>query len=100
MLSFLGWLIYSIAGLYLLVLVVRMVFDWLQLLVPSFPPRGVLALFANLIYAASDPPIRWLRARIPPLHLGGGFALDVGFILLFIALMMLQRFSLLLMSLG
>ncbi|MBJ2328968.1 YggT family protein [Schaalia cardiffensis] len=77
-----------------------MVFDWLQLLVPSFSPRGVLALFANLIYAASDPPIRWLRARIPPLHLGGGFALDVGFILLFIALMMLQRFSLLLMSFG
>lgn len=100
MLGIIGRLAYAAAGLYLLVLLIRMVLDWLRFLVPGFAPRGVLVILANLVYAATDPPIRWLRGRIPPLRLGGGVSLDIGFMLLFIGVIMVQRLALLLVSLG
>lgn len=89
--SFLGWVVYTTASLYLLVLFVRMVIDWMQFLIPSFRPRGVVLVLANVVYALTDPPLRVLRRVIPPLRLGGGAALDVGFMVLFIAVIIIQR---------
>ena len=52
-------------------------------------------VLANLIYKLTDPPLKLLAKFIPPLNLGG-VSLDLGFIVLFIAVQVIQRFAYLL----
>ena len=89
MLSLLGTAITLLANLYLLVLIVRMVIDWVHFLVPAFTPRGLVLVLANAVYALTDPPIRALRRVVPPLRLGSGIALDLGFMIVFIAVVLI-----------
>lgn len=98
--NILGQVLSFAAGLYLLVLLVRMVFDWVRFFSPQWRPSGIILFVANLVYALTDPPLRLLRRRIPPLRLGQGVALDVGFMVLFIAVVLVQRLGWLLASLG
>ncbi|MGO3795696.1 MAG: YggT family protein [Pauljensenia sp.] len=81
------------AGLYMLVLLTRMVLDWVRFFSPQWRPSGVILALANLMYALTDPPLRFLRRYIPPLRLGQGFALDVGFMVLFIGVILVLRLS-------
>ncbi len=74
--------------LYLLVLIARLIFDWVMVFARDFRPRGVLAAFLEVIYSLTDPPLRALRRVIPPLRLGS-VAIDLGFIILFIAVQVL-----------
>lgn len=39
---------------------------------------------SHVVYSLTDPPLKALRRLIPPLRLGG-ISLDLGFIILFIA---------------
>lgn len=86
-----GTVVSIAAGLYLLVMLVRMVLDWVRFFSPQWRPSGVVLFLANLVYALTDPPLRWLRRFIPALRLGQGVALDVGFMVLFVAVILLQR---------
>jgi YGGT family. len=95
-----GLVLYYAAGLYMLVLLTRMVLDWVRFFSPQWRPSGLVLAFANLMYALTDPPLRFLRRYIPPLRLGQGFALDVGFMVLFIGVIVLQRLSGVLIGLG
>ncbi|MFB8229320.1 YggT family protein [Cellulosimicrobium sp. NPDC055967] len=70
--------------LYLLLLVGRLVFDWVQFFARDWRPRGVMLVLAEVIYSATDPPLRALRRLIPPLSLGQ-VRLDLAFIILFFA---------------
>ena len=74
--------------LFLLVLIARLIFDWVMVFARDFRPRGVLAAFLEVIYTLTDPPLRALRRVIPPLRLGN-VAIDLGFIILFIAVQVL-----------
>lgn len=76
-------LLYLLLLLYFLTLMIRMVFDWVQVFAREWRPRGVALLGASVIYRLTDPPLRKLRAWIPPLRIGS-IALDVGFILLLV----------------
>lgn len=95
-----GLVLYYAAGLYMLVLLTRMVLDWVRFFSPQWRPSGVMLAFANLMYALTDPPLAFLRRFIPPLRLGQGFALDVGFMVLFIGVIIVQRLSAVLVGLG
>ncbi|WP_426311582.1 YggT family protein [Cellulosimicrobium sp. E-16] len=70
--------------LYLLLLIGRLVFDWVQFFARDWRPRGVVLVIAEVIYSATDPPLRALRRLIPPLSLGQ-VRLDLAFIILFFA---------------
>lgn len=70
--------------LYLLLLIGRLVFDWVQFFARDWRPRVVLLVLAEVIYSATDPPLRALRRLIPPLSLGQ-VRLDLAFIILFFA---------------
>lgn len=76
--------------LYLLVLVARLVFDWIQVFARSWRPTGPVLVLANGIYALTDPPLRALRRLIPPLRIGP-VALDLGFLVLFLAVSFLRN---------
>ena len=84
--------LYFLLLLYLLVLIGRLVFDWIQVFSRDWRPRGPLLLVAELVYTLTDPPLNLLRRYIPPLRLGA-VALDLGFIILFLAVSIAMRFA-------
>ncbi len=76
-------LLYLLLFLYFLALLLRMSFDWVQVFARDWRPKGVALVGASLIYRLTDPPLRKLRAMLPPLRIGS-VALDIGFLLLII----------------
>lgn len=92
----LAWIVSSLLSLYMLVLLVRVVLDWVQVLARQWRPEGVVLVLANLVYALTDPPLRWLGRLIPPLRLGG-IGLDMGFLVLVVAIIVAQNLLRLLM---
>jgi YggT family protein len=75
--------------LYMLVLIIRLVLDWIQVFARSWRPTGIVLVLANLVYGLTDPPLRFLRRFIPPLRLGQ-VQLDLGFLVLFIGVQILR----------
>ncbi|GAA5230362.1 YggT family protein [Arthrobacter cryoconiti] len=76
-------LLYLLLLLYFLALMLRLVFDWIQVFARDWRPRGLALLGASIIYRLTDPPLRKLRALIPPLRIGN-VSLDIGFLLLLV----------------
>ncbi|SDS62152.1 YggT family protein [Paraoerskovia marina] len=70
--------------LYLILLIGRLVLDWVQVFARDWRPQGFMLLVAETVYTTTDPPLRALRKVIPPLRIGQ-VSLDLGFIILFIA---------------
>ncbi|MEW9870550.1 YggT family protein [Arthrobacter sp. S39] len=77
-------LVYIALLLFLVALIVRLVFDWVQMFAREWRPRGPALVVAHAVYSVTDPPLKVLRRMIPPLRLGG-ISLDLGFLILFIA---------------
>ena len=78
-------LVYIVLLFVFVALIVRLVFDWVQMFAREWRPRGVALVAAHAVYSITDPPLKVLRRVIPPLRLGG-VSLDLGFLVLFIAL--------------
>ena len=62
-------------------LFVRFIVDWVQVFARSWTPTGPLLVVLEVVYTATDPPLRALRRVIPPLRFGG-IALDLSFMVL------------------
>lgn len=77
--------------LYFLVLIGRLVLEWVQVFSRSWRPSGFLLVLAEGVYTLTDPPLRALRKIIPPLRIGG-VALDLAFLVL-ILLVSIARFA-------
>jgi YggT family protein len=52
-------------------------------------PGGLVAAGLEVVYSATDPPLKLLRRVIPPLRLGG-ISIDLGFIVLFFVVYILM----------
>ena len=74
--------------LYLVVLIGRMIFSWVQVFARDWRPKGVILVLAEAIFTLTDPPLKFLRRFIPPLRIGM-VALDLSFMVLFIVLLIL-----------
>lgn len=74
--------------LYLLVMVGRLVFDWIRIFAREWRPRGAALVVAEPIYTMTEPPLRALRRVIPPLRLGGA-SIDLSFMVLFFGVYLL-----------
>jgi YggT family protein len=79
-----GQVLYLALWLFFVLLIVRLVLDYVQMFARSWRPRGVLLVLAEITYTVTDPPLRALRKVIPPLRFGG-IALDLSFLVLIIA---------------
>ena len=90
MISAIASIVSSLLYLYLLVLLVRVVIDWVQMLARGWRPTGALLVLANLVYGLTDPPLRWLRRVVPALRLGG-VGIDLSFLVLVIGISIVQR---------
>jgi YggT family protein len=80
-----------LAFVYLILLVARLVLDWVQVFARDWRPRGVVLVLAEAVYTVTDPPLRLLRRVIPPLRLGN-VRLDLAFTVLFVVVWVLLSF--------
>ena len=85
----LGAVLYSLVGLYTLIVIIRLIIEMIQSFSKHFDPPRWFMVLGEFFFVATDPPINFLRRFIPPLPLGG-VALDVSVIVLFLALAILQ----------
>jgi YggT family protein len=93
--SAVGQVLATVLWLYWLVLIGRLVFDFVQVFARNWHPRGPLLLVAEAIYTITDPPLRLLRRVIPPLRIGS-VQFDLAFLILLIALQILINVALML----
>lgn len=76
--------------LYLILLLARLVVSWIQVFARDWQPAGPVVVLLEVVFSATDPPLRVLRRVVPPLSLGP-VRLDLGFmILFFVTLILLQ----------
>lgn len=77
-----------VIDLYFLALVLRCIFDWVDVLShKTF--TGAVARIRDFIYTITEPPLRALRRVFPPIPMGRVY-FDVSFIILWILLGVLQ----------
>jgi YggT family protein len=74
--------------LYLLLLIIRLVLSWIQVFSRDWHPTGIVLVVAEVVFTATDPPLRLLRRYIPSLRLGT-VALDLSFMVLFLVILVL-----------
>ncbi len=79
-----------ILTIYLIILIGRMVFSWIQMFARQWVPTGILLVIAESIFTVTDPPLKFLRRYIPPLRLGR-VAMDLSFMVVFIVVLIAMR---------
>ena len=84
-----GLLIWII-DIFRLVLLARIILDWVRALNPAFSPKGIFLILAELTYTLTDWIIKPLSKIIKPIRLGGGY-LDLSIMVLFVLLIVLDR---------
>ena len=82
--------LWFITTIYFVLLIIRLVIDWIQVLSRDWTPRGVVLVAAEAVYTATDPPLRALRRVIKPIRIGS-VLLDLAFMVVFIAVIVLMR---------
>jgi YggT family protein len=88
--SYLKDALYYVLYIYLFILIVRMIFSWVQAFSRDWHPSGILLVIAESVFTITDPPLKFLRRFIPPLRLGM-VAMDLSFmVLFFVVLIMLE----------
>ena len=75
--------------LYLILVLARLVVECTRQFARSWRPVGVAAISLEIVYLATDPPIKLLRRLVPPLTLGG-VSLDLSILILLLAIIGLR----------
>ena len=95
MLQVVGGVLSLVVSVFFVLLLIRLVLDWVQVLAREWRPRGPVLVLAEVVYTVTDPPLKALRRVIPPLTIGP-VRLDLAFLVLMIAcsvlLQVLPRF--------
>jgi len=86
--SAVGGLLVTVLWLFFILLIARLVLDYVQMFARSWRPSGFALVIAEVVYTVTDPPTRALRRVIPPLRLGQ-VTLDLSFLVLIIAVQIL-----------
>ncbi|MGN7246847.1 YggT family protein [Janibacter anophelis] len=73
---------------YFLILIGRLVLDWIQVFARQWRPKGVILVVAEAIYTVTDPPLKAIRRVIKPLRIGG-VAIDLAFLVLILVVSVL-----------
>ncbi|GAB2970269.1 YggT family protein [Frigoribacterium salinisoli] len=70
----------------------RFVLDLAQSFSRGWRPRGPVLVLAEVAYTVTDPPIKAVRKVLPPVRLGS-VALDFGWSLIMLAVVVLMSFA-------
>ena len=75
--------LFVVVLIFFLLLLVRLVLDWVQFFARDWRPRGIALVVAETVYTVTDPPLRLLRRVLPPVGIGA-VRLDLAFFVLFL----------------
>ena len=75
--------VYLVLWLFLALMFVRFIVDWVQVFARSWTPKGPVLVVLETVYTITDPPIMFFRKFIPPLRLGS-VALDLSFMIVLV----------------
>ncbi len=81
--------LYFLLTIFLWLLLIRLVVDWVQIFARSWSPKGPVLVVLEVVYSVTDPPILFVRRFVPPLRIGS-VALDTSFLIVLIAVYLLQ----------
>jgi len=87
-----GYIIEVVLQIFILLLFVRLIVDWIQIFARSWSPHGPVLVVLEGVYTATDPPVKALRRLIPPLRLGG-MAIDLSFVALLVICWILLKIN-------
>jgi YggT family protein len=85
----LALVLYYLLGIFLGLMLIRLVVDWVQVFARSWSPRGPVLFVLEIVYSITDPPIRFVRRFVPPLRLGA-VALDTSFLIVLLVVYLLR----------
>jgi YggT family protein len=85
----LALIVYYLLGIFLGLMLIRLVVDWVQVFARSWTPRGPVLFVLEIVYSITDPPIRFVRRFVPPLRLGA-VALDTSFLIVLLVVYLLR----------
>jgi YggT family protein len=88
----LGNTIEFVLWLFIVLLIVRLVVEWVQVFARSWQPHGPVLVVLEGVYSVTDPPLRAIRRVVPPLRLGG-VQLDLSLMLLLIVCYVLRALN-------
>jgi YggT family protein len=77
--------LFYVLTIYFVLLIGRLILSWIQAFSRSadrWQPKGIVLILAELVFTATDPPLRLLRRVIPTVRIGS-VALDLSFMVLF-----------------
>ncbi len=80
-----GAIIYQVLWLYLMLMIGRLVFDYVQMFARTWRPSGFMLVLVELIYSLTDPPLKFIRRFVPPLRIGS-VSLDISFLIVIIGI--------------
>jgi len=86
-----GSILDLVLSVFLGLLLVRLVVDWVQVFARSWTPRGPVLFVLEIVYTITDPPIMFVRRFVPPLRLGS-VSLDTSFLIVLVAVYLLRTF--------
>lgn len=75
--------LYLAVLVYLLLLITRLVLEWIQSYAREYRPSGLVLVLFEAVYTLTDPPVLGLRRLIPPLRIGA-VALDLSLMILLV----------------
>jgi YggT family protein len=81
-------LIATLLWIFFILLIARLVLDYVQMFARSWRPSGIVLVLAEVVYTTTDPPLKALRKVIPPLRIGG-ISLDLSFLVVIIVVQVL-----------
>ncbi len=87
-----GYIVEVVLQIFILLLFVRLIVDWIQIFARSWSPHGPVLVVLEGVYTATDPPVKALRRLIPPLRLGG-MAIDLSFVALLVICWILLKIN-------
>jgi YggT family protein len=86
-----GQTLYFVLWIFFVLLIARLVLDYVQLFARSWQPKGAMLVVAEIVYTVTDPPLKALRRVIPPLRIGS-VSLDLSFLVLILAVQIALQF--------
>jgi YggT family protein len=73
--SLIFWAVYAALSIFILVMWVRLILDFVVNFNRGWRPSGLGLVLAEVVFTITDPPIKFVRRFVPPVRFGG-MALD------------------------
>lgn len=83
-------IVLDILSVYLFLLVFRLVMEYVFMFARSWRPTGLWLFPLEFTYSLTDPPLKLLRRIIPPVRVRN-MAFDMGFLVLFLIIIILRK---------